>query len=265
MRCNGANRLYASSKAPTMIMRKPPIIIGHRGAMGTCVENTLTAFHTAIAEEAGAIEFDVRRCKTGELLVIHDHAVLHQGVETDVETLSWSDLQHVKLPNPFEPDSPEDIPLLGDLFADEILRNAIDHGLVLCVEIKSHDAAAAITEYVRDAGLLDHTVIYSFDPDDLETAHSVSPTVRTNLLFGSDRDANLARAVEIGAWSVNPEVYDADEEFVRRAHDAGLQVSVGRTNDMTEIQRLLRLDVWGVHTDYPQRGAAVRNQLDAVK
>jgi glycerophosphoryl diester phosphodiesterase len=244
-----------------MFMKKPPIVIGHRGSMGTCVENTLNAFHTAIADGAGAIEFDIRRCKTGELLVIHDHTVLYHGVETDVETLSWSDLQHVKLPNPFEPDSPEYIPLLGDLFSDEILCTAINNGLVLCVEIKTHDAATAISEYVRDAGLLDHTVIYSFDPDDLSTAHSVAPTIRTNLLFGRDRDANLACAVEISAWSINPEVYDADEDFVRRAHDAGLQVSVGRTNDMTEFQRVLRLDVWGVHTDYPQRGMAVRNQL----
>ena len=250
---------------PTVNDSSLPIIVGHRGAMGTCVENTLTAFHTAVAEGAGAIELDVRKCGSGELLVIHNHTLRYQDREAEIERLTWSELRSVKLPNPHRPGDPETIPLLGDVFEDMKLRDAIDTGLTLCVEIKSHSAATEIARYIQNAGLVDQSIVYSFNPTDLVAVQSVVPAMRTNLLFGKDRDVNLALASDIAAWSVNPEAYDTDTEYVRRAHDAGLRVSVGRTNDEAELKRVLRLDVWGVHTDFPGRGVMVRDRASSER
>lgn len=51
------------------------IIIGHRGAAGYEPENTLRSFEKAISLGVDMIEFDVQRCKSGELVVIHDDTV----------------------------------------------------------------------------------------------------------------------------------------------------------------------------------------------
>ena len=51
------------------------IKVGHRGASGYEPENTLLAFKKAIEIGADMIELDVRRCKSGELVVIHDETV----------------------------------------------------------------------------------------------------------------------------------------------------------------------------------------------
>jgi glycerophosphoryl diester phosphodiesterase len=49
-----------------------PRVIGHRGAAGAAVENTLEAFDEAARQGADGVEFDVRPCRGGELVVLHD-------------------------------------------------------------------------------------------------------------------------------------------------------------------------------------------------
>ena len=46
--------------------------IGHRGAKRNFAENTLESIQKALNFGVDAIEIDVHRCKTGELVVIHD-------------------------------------------------------------------------------------------------------------------------------------------------------------------------------------------------
>src|SRR3989338_788401 len=49
--------------------------IGHRGAAALEPENTLRGFRKAIELGLDYVELDIRRCKSGELVVIHDEAV----------------------------------------------------------------------------------------------------------------------------------------------------------------------------------------------
>ncbi len=50
-------------------------LIGHRGAAALEPENTLRGFKKAIELGLDYVELDVRRCKSGELVVIHDETV----------------------------------------------------------------------------------------------------------------------------------------------------------------------------------------------
>src|SRR5439155_1600574 len=52
--------------------RVPPLIIAHRGASGTCPENTLVAFARAAALGAHMIELDVQLTRDGAVVVMHD-------------------------------------------------------------------------------------------------------------------------------------------------------------------------------------------------
>ena len=51
-----------------------PLVWGHRGTRGPDkpTENTLTAMRLALTQGAGGIELDVRLCKSGEVIVLHD-------------------------------------------------------------------------------------------------------------------------------------------------------------------------------------------------
>src|SRR5438105_2353760 len=50
-------------------------VVGHRGAMGYCPENTMASFERALALGADWIELDVHLSRDGELIVIHDETL----------------------------------------------------------------------------------------------------------------------------------------------------------------------------------------------
>ena len=50
-------------------------ICAHRGDRASCPENTVVAFRSAVEKGAAMVEFDVHRCKTGELIVMHDNTI----------------------------------------------------------------------------------------------------------------------------------------------------------------------------------------------
>src|SRR5512138_815337 len=49
-----------------------PLVLGHRGASADAPENTLAAFRLALEQGADGVELDVWRCRTGEVVVLHD-------------------------------------------------------------------------------------------------------------------------------------------------------------------------------------------------
>src|SRR4029077_5147965 len=49
-----------------------PLVIAHRGASGTCPENTLAGFRRAAELGAPMVELDVQLTRDGEGVVIHD-------------------------------------------------------------------------------------------------------------------------------------------------------------------------------------------------
>ena len=53
-------------------MSKLPAVIAHRGGRDWAPENTLEAFRRTVQAGVDGVEFDVHRCATGELVVIHD-------------------------------------------------------------------------------------------------------------------------------------------------------------------------------------------------
>src|SRR5882762_5874242 len=50
-------------------------VVGHRGAMGYCPENTLASFERGLELGADWIELDVHLSRDGALVVIHDETV----------------------------------------------------------------------------------------------------------------------------------------------------------------------------------------------
>ena len=52
-----------------------PLVVGHRGAMGSFPENTLLSFDGAADLGAEWVELDVHQSRDGALVVIHDQRV----------------------------------------------------------------------------------------------------------------------------------------------------------------------------------------------
>lgn len=102
-----------------------PRYIAHRGASTLAPENTLASF--ALARKLGCqgIEFDVHVCKSGELVIVHDHYLDRiAGIHSRIEDLDYDDIRRIDAGSFFNllfPDranptfSSERIPTLDDL------------------------------------------------------------------------------------------------------------------------------------------------------
>ncbi|MDD2296482.1 MAG: glycerophosphodiester phosphodiesterase family protein, partial [Sphaerochaetaceae bacterium] len=97
---------------------KRPLLFGHRGYSELAPENTMAAFDLCVTHEIPGIEIDVHLCKTGELVVIHDHDLLRlAGVENTVEEMSLTELKQLDVGSHKDKKfAGERIPLLEELF-----------------------------------------------------------------------------------------------------------------------------------------------------
>src|SRR5438874_12810464 len=102
-------------------------VVGHRGAMGYCPENTLASFERGLELGADWIELDVHLSRDGALVVIHDetlqrttngHGLVREHTLSDLARLDAGAGQHV--------------PALP-----EVLGWAREHNTILDIEIKN--------------------------------------------------------------------------------------------------------------------------------
>jgi glycerophosphoryl diester phosphodiesterase len=213
-------------------------LIGHRGCAAQYPENTVAAI-TRAAPHVDAVEIDVRRCGSGELVVCHD-AELDRltGATGRVADADWEDLRGLTVL-----DSDEPIPRLGEVLA------AVPGGTAVNVELKEPGIAADALEAARDA---DATVWFSsFLPGALEELRDHAPEAdRALLVADGDAASAVDRAVGLGCVAVHPAVDLATEPgYVETAREAGLAVNAWTAADGEDAARLLRAGVDGIIAD----------------
>ena len=228
-----------------------PLVIGHRGVRRDGVtENTLPAFEAAVDEGAEGIELDVRVCRSGELVVVHDPTLerITGGADPrSVADLSLAELREVILPGGAH------IPTLA-----EVLTFARARGAAVNVEMKRDaPSRAAIVKAV--ARLLDawdphHPVLVSsFDPGMLAGLALLAPAVPRAVLVHRTRwhELHAATSLGLGAHAVHLCRTLTRPELIAQLKALGLVVNVWTINDDREARDLAELGVDGLITDAP--------------
>ena len=76
--------------------------IGHRGACGYVAENTIESIEKAIALGVDGIEIDIFKCKSGELVLFHDHTLKKLvGRPEKIEELTLKELSKCLVNNKY--------------------------------------------------------------------------------------------------------------------------------------------------------------------
>src|SRR6266566_2193784 len=137
------------------------IIFGHRGAPGypRSGENTAVSFRKALEWSATGLEFDVRRCADGRIVVIHDETIDRTtNGRGRVADLTYDQLSR------FDAGSGEPIPLLTDVldaFGTECLLN---------IELKDAGIMKHVKDLVLQRNLERHVIVSGFDWQELTPA-----------------------------------------------------------------------------------------------
>jgi glycerophosphoryl diester phosphodiesterase len=228
-----------------------PLIIGHRGASAVALENTMAAFHAAIAAGSDGIEFDVRLTRDRVPVIIHDSTLRRTtGLPHRISELTWSELESLNV----------GVPSLKQLFT---LFAQNDLGLYL--EMKSdtpaerEPLARACCELINQYSFKPRVFVECFDLPALEVVKKVDPEIKTAALFepGLFKPSVLSdqlilnRAIAIGASAVALHHSIARRSLVQKARDAGLAVAVWTVDDPSWIERARAMGIDALITNNP--------------
>lgn len=223
------------------------MVIGHRGACGYAPENSLESFKKAIELGVDMIEFDVHKCASGELVVIHDDT-LQRTVNAHgyVKDMTLDQLRSLTLKN-----SNESVPTL-----EEVL-DVINHKARVAIELKGLDTAiptaAVVQQCINKGWQPSDFLVLSFDHLQLQEFHTLMPQIERcatvyGMIFSFAQYAQKHGfcAVAVCYTFITP-------EFMQDAHAHGLKVLVYTVNDPVVMHKMLTLGVGGMFCDYPDR------------
>jgi len=234
-----------------------PELIAHRGGPAYAPENTLAAFRNAIEIGADRLEMDVQMTKDGELVVIHDETVDRTTNGTGhVANLTLAEIRTLDAGNG------EKIPTFA-----EVIALAKKGGVALLPEIKSPHLYPGIEgkmlQAIAAADYGEYTIIQSFDPNSVETLHTLDQEAQICQLYGqgvlsvkgpqpgnADRVCLMAEMVVLNPW------------MIQQNHEEGRQVFVwfGVIEHPLVMRFLLALGVDGLIVDDPLALAQILNR-----
>jgi glycerophosphoryl diester phosphodiesterase len=231
-------------------------VVGHRGAMGHCPENTMASFQRALDLGADWIELDVHLSRDGALVVIHDetvdrttdgHGLVQQHSLAELKRLdagAWFGAQFAG----------ERLPSL-----DEVLEWARDHNTVLDVEIKNapifYDGIEeAVVQALDRFDMAEQVIVISFDHRAVQRVKALDERVSTGVLYsGRPADGGIGLARAARADALLPHWAFVTPSDVQEAHSAGLAVAPWESSDPDVVRRLLAAGVDAIGTNYPDR------------
>ncbi|HKV85849.1 MAG TPA: glycerophosphodiester phosphodiesterase family protein [Ktedonobacterales bacterium] len=247
--------------------RRPLVCYAHRGARAHAPENTLLAFSLAFDLGADAIECDVQRSRDGQLVIIHDGTV---DRTTDgsgfVSEQGLGELRGLDAGRKWR--VTQRIPTL-----EETLALVWERGGAVNLEIKgesieeSVETARFVEPVLREQhpAFRKRLLISSFEHPAIALLKERLPWLRIGALYGSAwrRRDLITPALALHAEAIHPALSLVNPGLIRRAHDAGLRVNVWTANRPATIEQLIRWEVDGVFSDYPERVVIVRARQGA--
>ena len=241
-----------------------PVIFAHRGASAHAPENTLAAFELALAQNADAIELDVKLSADGHAVVIHDSTVDRTtGRRGRVKDLSFQQLKALDASGSFsEKYRGEKIPSLEEVF------EAVGQRTFINVELTNYTTprdslVETVCMLVKRLGLQKRVLFSSFFASNLSKARAYLPDVPTGLLaFGG----------LLGAWArsfgfnfgkyeaLHPYLKDVTSQQVQRVHRLNRRIHVWTVNEAEDMRRLFHWGVDAIFTDDPRLAVQVRSE-----
>tara|TARA_B100002049_G_scaffold114862_1_gene84850 strand:+ start:78 stop:764 length:687 start_codon:yes stop_codon:yes gene_type:complete len=225
------------------------MIIGHRGAMGHVAENTIPSIKKAMELGVDGIEIDVFKCKTGELVVFHDEKLDRlTNASGLIESLELDSIKKITVLDQYRIPTLEDVLIL------------IDGQVKLNIELKGQGTASPtndiINQYINKGGWTnDKFIISSFKWDELEKIRSLNSLIPIAVLVNTRVNPieALPFARKVKAIAINPNFKDLNQENIKEIQSNGFKVFPYTINELDDIERMIKLGVDAIITDYPER------------
>jgi glycerophosphoryl diester phosphodiesterase len=259
----------ATERAVFQRKNSPVLVFAHRGGGGLYPENTLEAFEYSAKTGADVLELDVHGTADGILVVMHDGSV---NRTTDgsgkVSEMTLEALKKLDAGYRFSTDNGQTFPFRGRGIAVPTLEEifAALPEMTFNIEPKQAEPSiiAPLCSLIRARKMTEKVIVGSFRQaviDEFrrtcpEIATSATPSEATEFLTLSKTGLSESYSPPMQALQI-PENLGAlsvvTKEFVENAHRKNLKVHVWTINETSDMERLIKIGVDGIMTDYPDR------------
>ncbi len=205
--------------------------LAHRGDWRRGPENSLAAFHAALAVPGcDGLEFDVRMSRDDMAVCYHDDTLERvHGIDRRVADLTADELEAAGVPT-------------LQTVLEQIPRRAF-----LDIELKVVPTRSTFETLVGGRGPgLERAVVSSFDPVALRRMAGWAPTWALWLNARNADPATIDLASDVGCRGMAIEWHALDAGSVARCRDAGMEVAGWTVRRRPTFRRLERLGVTAV-------------------
>jgi glycerophosphoryl diester phosphodiesterase len=260
-------------------------IIAHRGARSLAPENTLAAARKAHAVGADLWETDVAVSADGQLFLMHDDSMMRttdvaekfpDRVPAPFSTYTLAEIRTLDAGSFFERDDPFGQIAAGAVTAEELaayrgekvptLREAFELTLALDfrmnLELKAQpkpndtfDEVSAVLALVEEVGIgPDHLIFSSARHDWLREVGRRRPEFEVQALLGLFPEDPIDFS-DTFFDTFNPRIERMTTDQIAEQLTRGIRLNPYTVNEQDELDRLARMGITGLITDFPQRGA----------
>lgn len=232
-------------------------IIAHRGASHAAPENTLASARLAWAENADALELDVRLTADQQLAVIHDETTKrYTDVALTVSAVTMTELQRLDVGRWKDVRyAGEKIPTLDEMLACVPAEKRV------FIEVKGGPEVVPVLErcLARSRVEARQVVVIAFDFATVQAAKKALPHHAAAWILDYDADTRrvpfdeiIGRCRDSGLDGLDLKVdWPIDSAVVRQIHGASLKLYVWTIDDPIVARRLKGAGVDGITTNRP--------------
>ncbi|MFX0004112.1 MAG: glycerophosphodiester phosphodiesterase [Candidatus Hodarchaeota archaeon] len=190
-------------------MKSEFLFIGHRGTRTIFDENTITAFEKAIEFGANCVEFDVRKTKDGELIILHDHTLDRTTKSSGLlENLSYNEIKEFRTKKRSDP-----IPLLS-----EVLKGLKGKTLFM-IELKVNNIIQNVLNIINNYTLLDDCIFSGRNLQELSEVKKFYPNSQIcyNITKGFDFNINdLLKFDKFKRFNIKPDFISLTSNLITK-------------------------------------------------
>ncbi|HKU19686.1 MAG TPA: glycerophosphodiester phosphodiesterase [Terriglobales bacterium] len=238
-----------------MTSTKRLLLLGHRGArVPHLPENTIAAFDLALQAGCDGFEFDVRRTRDRQLVVVHDPRL--GGLEVAGSTYAelqqrWQERIVPRLPLTQRRSLAHE--QLALLCLPDVLQRYRGRAF-LDIELKAPGMEDAVLQALADHAP-ERFLVSSFLPEVLLAVAERDQQVPLGLIAENARQ--LTKWSHLPLSFVIPQLKLATGELIEDAHGAGKQVMVWTANREEDVKRLANWGADAIVSDDPEMLARV--------
>lgn len=243
---------------------RAPLVIAHRGASGYAPENTIAAFKLAVEMGFDLIENDVHKTKDGVIVVSHDGSLERCTDGTGkIADQTLAEVQSVNAGVKFGDQYPrQKIPTLQEALA------SLPNNAGFCIELKVNGIAEDVSRMVEEAGQVERTVIFAFDPSNGPIVKKENPLLSFLYLVSIRQEHAMERVAEVVETALRSQAdiigvnHDGcSPELVKAAKRRGVRVWVWTVDDFQRAKECVLMGIDGIISNKPD---VARAAIDAV-